>query len=46
MGKSNKEILEMHMGSDFWKIEESGYLHNILNAMDEYKTGEITDGEN
>jgi hypothetical protein len=31
-----EEILEMHFGSEFWKLEELDYKTNIINAMQEY----------
>jgi hypothetical protein len=31
-----ENILEMHFGSEFWKLEELDYKTNIINAMQEY----------
>jgi len=37
MRSNAEEILELHFGSDFWKIKEAEYFENIINAMIEYK---------
>jgi len=41
--KNAEEILEMHFGSEFWKLKEYDYLKHILNAMREYanQSGEV-----
>jgi hypothetical protein len=36
-----EEILEMHFGSEFWKLEELDYKTNIINAMQEYALNQI-----
>lgn len=41
--KTNLEILELHFGSEFYRLKELGYLDNILNAMNEYAIQEIRD---
>jgi len=28
-----EEILELHFGSDYWKIKDEPYFENIINAM-------------
>lgn len=35
MSKKAKEIIELHLGSDYWKFEESEYFENLINAVDE-----------
>ena len=35
MSEKAKEILELHFGSDYWKIKESEYFENVINAIDE-----------
>jgi len=31
-----KKTLELHMGSDFWKLKELDCIDNIVNAMIEF----------
>jgi len=35
MSKKAKEILEMHMGADYWKLEKTDYFKNLINAVNE-----------
>ena len=35
MSKKAKEILEMHMGSDYYLLQELEYFENLVNAVDE-----------
>ena len=36
MKNKAEEILELHFGSDFWRIKEADYFDNTINAMEEY----------
>ena len=35
MSKKAKEILELHMGADYWRLEKTDYFANLINAVDE-----------
>lgn len=35
MSKKAKEILELHMGADYWRLEQTDYFDNLINAVDE-----------
>lgn len=34
---TREQILEMHMGSEYYVLEQHGFIQNIVNAMEEYK---------
>ena len=35
--KTKEQILELHFGSEYYKLKELGYLDNIINAMQEFR---------
>ena len=35
--KTKEQILELHFGSEYYKLKELGYLGNISNAMQEFR---------
>jgi hypothetical protein len=38
---TKKQILEMHFGSEFYRLKEEGFDTHIYNAMEEYKEQEL-----